>query len=154
MSILLDGKKLANKINENTKKEIKRINSNPNLVAIQVGENAESELYIKNKANIARQVGVIFTYLKFDAKISNEKLLEKINELNANNSVDGIMVQLPLPSHLDEKIISQTIAPWKDVDGFHPLNKGLLDINYTDLIPPTAKGCNWVIGWIQNWCKR
>ncbi len=140
MTTILDGKKLADKINEQIKSEISNLDGNPNLVAVQVGENPESTLYIKHKSNKASELGIIFSHLKFDENIQTMQLVEKINELNQNPNVTGIMVQLPLPKHIDTNIISQAIAPWKDVDGFHPLNKGLLDINQTNLIPPTAEG--------------
>ncbi len=140
MAILLDGTKLANKINENTKKEILDLNYSPNLVAIQVGENPESELYISHKSKKASEIGITFTHLKFREDINTFELVNKITELNKNKNVDGIMVQLPLPKDIDTNIISQAIAPWKDVDGFHPLNKGLLDIDKAELISPTAEG--------------
>ncbi len=140
MSILLDGTKLAAKINEQTKNSIKESGITPHLVAIQVGENSESSLYISHKSKKASEVGMMFTHLTFKEDITTDELMSKINELNTNNDVTGIMVQLPLPLHLDPTIISQGIAPWKDVDGFNPLNKGLLDIDQAELIPPTAQG--------------
>lgn len=140
MAKLMDGKYLSDKINSNIKNEISNMDGNPHLVAIQVGKNSESELYIKHKSKKAKELGFIFTHLKFNEEITIEKLLSSINEMNLNDSVNGIMVQLPLPKHIDAKIISQSIAPWKDVDGFHPLNKGLLDIERAELIPPTAQG--------------
>ncbi len=140
MTTILDGTKLANRINEETKNEINSIEGNPNLVAIQVGENPESDLYLSHKSKKAAETGIIFTHLKFNENISTDELLVKINELNQSPAVDGIMIQLPLPESIDVKLISQAIAPWKDVDGFHPLNKGLLDIELAELIPPTAEG--------------
>ncbi len=140
MTTILDGKKLADKINKKTKEDINFLEGNPHLVAIQVGENPESSLYIKHKANKAKELGIIFTHLTFREDIDTMSLIEKINEINNNPNSHGIMVQLPLPEHIDTELVSQAIAPWKDVDGFHPLNKGLLDINKADLIPPTAEG--------------
>lgn len=140
MATLLDGTKLANKINEETKRIIKEEGIVPNLVAIQVGDNPESSLYISHKSKKASEIGMMFTHLKFKEDITLEELGEKINELNNNPSVHGIMVQLPLPPHLDAGVVAQLVAPWKDVDGFHPLNKGLLDIDKAELIPPTALG--------------
>lgn len=140
MTTLINGIDLANKINEKTKNEIKSLGTFPNLVAVQVGDDPESNLYIEHKSKKSKEVGIIFTHLKFDEKISTMDLLNRINELNKSESVDGIMVQLPLPKHIDSTIISQAVVPWKDVDGFHPLNKGLLDIDIADLIPPTAEG--------------
>ncbi len=140
MTTILDGTKLSNKINEQVKNEISQLEGNPNLVAVQVGDNPESNLYISHKSKKATEVGIIFTHLKFNEDIDTMQLVSKINELNSNPNVNGIMVQLPLPQHIDTELICQAIAPWKDVDGFHPLNKGLLDIDRADLIPPTAEG--------------
>ncbi len=140
MAILLNGTALADKINAETKEEISKLSRNPHLVAIQVGENEESELYIRHKSNKAAETGVKFTHLKYNSDIQTPELMSKINELNKSDEVDGILIQLPLPEHLNPEVISQFIAPWKDVDGFHPLNKGLLDIQQTELIPPTAEG--------------
>ncbi len=140
MTTILDGTKLANKINEQVKNEIAQLEGNPNLVAVQVGDNQESNLYISHKSKKATELGIIFTHLKFNDDIQTMDLISKINELNLNPNIHGIMVQLPLPAHIDTELICQAIAPWKDVDGFHPLNKGLLDIDRVDLIPPTAEG--------------
>ncbi len=140
MTKILDGRKLADKINEQIRSEIVNLEGNPNLVAVQVGENPESSLYIEHKSKKANELGIKFTHLKFDANIQTEELVSKINELNQDQNTTGIMVQLPLPAHIDVNIISQAISPKKDIDGFHPLNKGLLDINQTSLIPPTAEG--------------
>ncbi len=140
MTILLDARKLAERINQETKNEISSLGTNPHLVGLQVGDNPESTLYIQHKSKKASEIGIIFTHLKYEEDIDTMTLIEKINELNQNQNIDGIMIQLPLPKHIDEKIISQAIAPWKDVDGFHPLNKGLLDLNRADLISPTAEG--------------
>ncbi len=140
MTTILDGKKLANKINNQVKEEIASLGTNPHLVGIQVGDNPESTLYINHKSKKAAEIGIIFTHLKFNDDIDTMSLIQKVDEINKNNQVDGIMVQLPLPKQIDVDLISQSIAPWKDVDGFHPLNKGLLDINKSELIPPTAEG--------------
>lgn len=137
---LLDGAKLAKKINEQTKKEIKNFPLKPHLVAIQVGNYPESNIYLEHKKRVAEEVGIKFSLEKFSEKITLSKLLNKILKLNKDSKVDGIMVQLPLPNHIDAKIVSQSIIPWKDVDGFHPLNKGLLDLNQAQLVPPTAFG--------------
>ncbi len=140
MAKILNGTTLSEKINKKTKEEIQKLGTHPHLVAIQVGDNNESTLYIKHKSSKAKELGFIFTHLKFKEGITTMKIVEKINEMNINNNIDGIMVQLPLPENIDKELISQSIAPWKDVDGFHPLNKGLLDIDRAELIPPTALG--------------
>ena len=140
MTKILNGTKLAEKINQQSRSEISKMKSNPHLVAIQVGENKESTLYIKHKSSKAKEIGLKFTHLKINEGSTTTKIIEKISEMNIDNEVDGIMVQLPLPDNFDTDAISQSIAPWKDVDGFHPLNKGLLDIGKAELIPPTALG--------------
>lgn len=136
----LDGIKLANKINENTKKEIMKFESVPHLVAIKVGKNPESELYLGHKSKKAKEVGLKFTLLTFEEDVEMQFLITEIDKLNRDTSVDGIMIQLPLPKHIDSISISQSIEPIKDVEGFHPLNKGLLDIDRAELISPTAQG--------------
>ena len=140
MTKILDGTKLSEKINQQTKSEIEKIGSIPHLVAIQVGENKESSLYIKHKSLKAKEIGMKFTHLKFNEGSTTTNIVNKISEMNIDDEIDGIMVQLPLPINFDTDVISQSIAPWKDVDGFHPLNKGLLDIGKAELIPPTALG--------------
>lgn len=140
MTTLLDGTKLANRINEQTKEAVSKLDKAPHLVAIQVGENPESSLYISHKSKKASEVGMVFTHLTFNEDITLMDLQNKIMELNDNPEVHGIMVQLPLPQHLETALVSQMIFPWKDVDGFNPLNKGLLDINKAELVPPTAQG--------------
>ncbi len=140
MTTLLDGKALANKINEDLKERISTIEGTPHLVAVQIGNVPESDVYIKHKQDKANEIGIKFTHLKFEQEITEEKLVEEISKLNEDKSVDGIMVQLPLPEHIDTNNVGMAIDPIKDVDGFHPLNKGLLDIDETDLVPPTAWG--------------
>ncbi len=140
MAVLLDGLKLANKINSETKETIAKLDTKPHLVAIQVGDVSESNLYISHKAKKAKELGISFSHIKFDENITTKELLVEINKLNDDKSVDGIMVQLPLPNHIYVNVIYKSIIPEKDVDGFNPLNKGLLDINQANLIPPTAKG--------------
>ena len=140
MTTILDGTKLAKKINSETKKEINTFKKNPTLVAIQVGKNKESSLYISHKSAKAKEIGVDFKHLILEQKASEKQLVETITKLNKDKKVDGIMVQLPLPKQIDTKVISQCISPEKDVDAFNPINKGLLDMDVAKLIPPTALG--------------
>ncbi len=140
MTTLLNGKELADIINQQTKKEIDSSEGNPQLVAIQIGDNPESNLYLEHKSKKAAETGIIFTHLKFNDTITTEELMDKIHELNKDPKVSGIMIQLPIPEQIDLALISQFIVPWKDVDGFHPLNKGSLDMGTADLVPPTAQG--------------
>ncbi len=140
MAILMDGKKLAEELFVDLKAEIKTLSGIPQLKAIQVGENAESSVYIKHKKAKCAEVGIGFSLLKLNKDISTEDLLEQIDLINDDDNVDGILVQLPLPKTIDTKLIMQSIAPWKDIDGFNPYNKGLLDLGEETLIPPTASG--------------
>lgn len=136
---ILDGKELAEKLLNHVRTETQPLVMKPNLVAISSGDNKESELYLRKKKEAASSVGIIFTHLHFE-NATTEKLAAKIDELNKSPAVSGIMVQLPLPEGVDESIIMKSIVPWKDIDGFHPYNKGLLDTNETQMIPPTAYG--------------
>lgn len=140
MTKILDGKKISEKINIETKKEISIMQKKPCLVAIQIGDNRESSLYIKHKSTKAKEVGILFLHKKFSKNITSSELIKEIKKLNDDDDVDGIMVQLPLPKHIEANLISKHISPLKDVDGFNPLNKGLLDIDECELIPPTANG--------------
>ncbi|BDU67659.1 MAG: bifunctional protein FolD [Candidatus Tyloplasma litorale] len=140
MAIILDGTRLSQKINTKIKNEILNLKSKPSLVAIQVGNNPESNLYLKHKEKKAQEVGINFSLLKLEENINEKDLIKEIFKLNSNKKIHGIMVQLPLPIQIDQNNISKSIDPSKDVDGFHPLNKGLLDINKAELIPPTANG--------------
>ena len=136
---LLSGKELSEKILSNIKEQTAKLEKKPNLVVVSVGDNEQSKIYIKRKQEVANEVGFVFTHLHFD-NTTEEELFMKVQELSQNPETHGIIVQLPLPETIDAKIISQAIVPWKDVDGFHPLNKGLLSDGIEDIIPPTAKG--------------
>lgn len=144
---LLNGKELADKIKEEVKIEVTKMAANGHrvcLAVIQVGDNAASSTYVRNKENACRYVGIdskIFLLSEDMPKGALEdKLLKLIKNLNEDKTVNGILVQLPLPSHIDEHKIIQTIAPEKDVDGFHELNIGKLTIGEDTFVPCTAKG--------------
>jgi len=124
--ILLDGKKYANKINENLKEEIKNNNYLIKLEVILVGNNFASEKYVNSKKQKAKDLGIELKINKYNNDVSEEELINKIKELNLNNKVNGIFVQLPLPSHINVSNIINVIDPKKDVDGFTPLNIGNL----------------------------
>ena len=136
---LLNGTEISEKILSGIKEQTSKLENKPNLVVISVGDNEQSKIYINRKQEVANEVGFIFTHLHFD-EATEEKLFAKVQELSQNPDIHGVIVQLPLPNNIDPAIISQAIVPWKDVDGFHPLNKGLLSDGIEDIIPPTAKG--------------
>lgn len=129
MAKIIDGKKTAEQIRGELKKEVVKFKKEgrvPGLTVILVGENPASQTYVKFKERAAREIGIYSDVIRMDSNISQEELLEEIGRLNKDNKVDGILVQLPLPDHIDEKIVIEAIDPSKDVDGFHPINTGRL----------------------------
>ncbi len=138
MAKIVDGNKISNKIILELIEEVSFLDKKPVLKAIQIGENPQSTLYLKKKELLSKEVGIDYELIVFNKDIPISTLIDKIDELNKDTNVDGIIVQMPLPLFMDSKIIMQKISPMKDVDGFHPLNKGLLDINRSKFIPPTA----------------
>ncbi len=143
--MIIDGKKTAAKLRADIKKQISElktsINSVPSLSVILVGEDPASKIYVKNKEKYSKEVGINSEVIKYPENIEEKIILDKIKELNKNNKVSGILVQLPLPKHIDKKKIIETILPSKDVDGFHPVNVGNLSSGYESNIPCTPLGC-------------
>lgn len=118
----------------------------PTLAIIMIGDNAASKIYVHNKMKRASEVGIKAELIHFSSHISQTKLLKEINRLNNDKSIHGIIVQLPMPDHIDKQIIQQNIAPLKDVDGFHPMNVGMLHAEIKDaMIPCTPQGCMHLI---------
>ncbi len=149
MTHIINGKEIAQKLRASLKREIDIIREKhskvPGLAVIQVGSVAASSVYVKAKTKSAHEVGIKVIDHHLDKEITQEKLLELINNLNNQNNVNGILVQLPLPNHIHEQTILDSIHPDKDADGFHPLNVGKLSIaSHNDenlLIPCTPYGC-------------
>jgi len=149
MKKIINGKEIAQNLRNSIKKEIlelkKNYNEVPGLAVVQVGNVAASSVYVKAKTKSAHEVGIEVIDHHVDENISQEDLLKLIDKLNNQNNVNGILVQLPLPKHINEQIILDSIDPNKDADGFHPLNVGKLSIaNSNDenlLIPCTPYGC-------------
>ena len=149
MTIIIDGKEISKKLREDLNKEIKdlkkKYNSVPGLAVVQVGNVAASSVYVKAKTKSAKEVGIEVIDHHLEESISEEELLNLIEKLNNQNNVSGILVQLPLPKHMNEQLILDSINPDKDADGFHPLNVGKLSIaSHNDenlLIPCTPYGC-------------
>lgn len=142
MTILLDGKAQAKIIKEHLKEQIAQ-NQNkrkPKLVVIIVGSDPASLTYVQAKAKACEQVGMESEIIRFEATITQQTLLETISRCNQDPLVDGILVQLPLPKHLDEQQVILTLDPSKDVDGFHPLNVGYLHSKQAGFVPCTPKG--------------
>ena len=139
---IINGKELALKIREDLKQKIGTLNCKPKLAVILVGHDGPSEIYVKNKQKAAAEAGIDTELLTFEDNVTQEQLENLIERLNADKTVNGILVQLPLPAHLDCEKILIKIDPLKDVDGFHPLNIGLLQNNSLKAtIAATPKGC-------------
>lgn len=139
---LLNGKELADKVKEEVKETVEKMAANGQsvrLAVIQVGGDAASTTYVRNKQNACRYVGIKSTTFQY-GEISEEKLIRTIELLNEDKDTNGILVQLPLPSYINEHKVIQTIAPEKDVDGFHEINVGKLMIGKETFVPCTAKG--------------
>ena len=151
--ILIDGKKAAAELREELKKEVSELKSEynkvPGLTVILVGEDAPSQIYVRNKEKSANEVGLKSEVIKYPASIEEKTVLNKIEELNKDESVSGILVQLPLPKHIDKQKVIETILPSKDVDGFHPMNVGNLSSGYESSIPCTPLGCYLMIKKIE-----
>ena len=126
MTVILDGKKVSQKVLEMVKSRVEGLSKQPHLVVILVGDNPASKIYVNNKKKAAEKVGIKSTIINLGIDVSEEKLLKKIDELNNDNDVTGILVQLPLPEHINKDNVITAISPKKDVDGFHPLNVGKL----------------------------
>ena len=140
---LLNGKELADKIKEEVRDEVKAMNDNGqsvSLAVIQVGDNAASSTYVRNKENACKYCGIQSAVYRFDESIDEEQLLRFIRNRNHPNDVNGVLVQLPLPKHINEYKVIQSIAPEKDVDGFHEINVGKLMIGEETFVPCTTKG--------------
>ena len=141
---LLDGKKTSQEIQAELKDLVSKKVSNggkaPHLAAVLVGENGASLTYVNAKVKACERIGFKSTLVKLSESISEEKLLEEINNLNANNDVDGFIVQLPLPNHIDETKVTLAIDPEKDVDGFHPQNVGRMALGLPTFLPATPNG--------------
>ncbi|MDX1943675.1 MAG: bifunctional methylenetetrahydrofolate dehydrogenase/methenyltetrahydrofolate cyclohydrolase FolD [Saprospiraceae bacterium] len=142
--IVLDGVKLAKDIKLELAKEVDQIRSTggkiPHLAAVLVGEDPASQVYVRNKVKSCEEIGFHSTLIRKDASISEAELLEIVNELNLNEAIDGFIVQLPLPKHINEEKITLAIDPRKDVDGFHPVNFGRMAQGLPAYLPATPFG--------------
>lgn len=140
MTLLLNGFELAKQCREELAERVKAMPRAPKLAVILVGDNPASAIYVRNKEKAAAEVGVESLVYRLDSA-TQEELTALIEQLNADETVDGILVQMPLPAPLNEQEILQTINPAKDVDGFHPLNLGKLLIGEPAPVACTPKGC-------------
>ena len=141
---VLNGKETAQAIKDSLKLEVAQLSSRgnpvPHLVAILVGDNGASETYVASKVKACQEVGFKSTLIRLEEEITELKLLEIIRGLNADPDVDGILVQLPLPKHISDEEVINTIDPAKDVDGFHPNNVGRMVLGHPTFVPATPYG--------------
>ena len=141
MAVILDGKKLRDKIFEDLKAKLDKMDQKPTLAVILVGENPASQIYVRNKKKTAEKLGINSISIEYPSEITENELLEKIDELNNDENVTAILVQLPLPAHIDKNKVIDKILPQKDVDGLTPYNLGKLFSGEEPYVYPcTPKG--------------
>jgi len=144
MAIIIDGKIVSQKIKDHLAEEVRKIKASgqkiPHLAAVLVGEDGASKTYVAGKVKACEYVGITSTLKKFDADITEDFLLKVVDELNADDDIDGYIVQLPLPEHISPQRIMERIPPEKDVDGFHPVNIGRMTKNLPSYISATPFG--------------
>lgn len=147
--MLIDGKKIAKDLRTKIKKQVDELiaegKRRPGLDVILVGENPASQIYVRNKHRACEEVGIKSTIHKMPENTSEQDLLNLIDQLNQSAEVDGILCQLPLPKQISEEKVIKAILPEKDVDGFHPLNTGLLFSGGESLLPCTAAGIIYML---------
>ena len=142
--IILDGKKTANDIKQKIAIKVAKLENargkNPHLAAILVGSDGASETYVNAKVRACAKVGIDSTLIRLEITVSEEELLAEIEKINNNAAIDGLIVQLPLPKHIDEMKVTEAISHKKDVDGFHPANIGRMTLNSPTFLPATPAG--------------
>ena len=147
--MIIDGKKASALLRKELKEKVNKLKSTynavPGLTVILVGEDPPSKIYVKNKEKSAIEVGINSEVIRYPDNIEEKVVLNKIKELNKNDKVSAILVQLPLPKHIDKRKVIEAIDPKKDVDGFHPVNVGNLSSGYDSTIPCTPLGCYLLI---------
>jgi methylenetetrahydrofolate dehydrogenase (NADP+)/methenyltetrahydrofolate cyclohydrolase len=137
---IIDGKAIAEKVRSELKEKIAKSSGKPGLAIVQVGDNPVSAVYIHKKMIAGNDVGIHMEHVHLPADTHEAELLSAIDKLNQRNDIHGMIVQLPIPEHLDDFLVLDAILPHKDVDGFHPMNVGSLVIGKPRFIPATAKG--------------
>ncbi|MDA7593371.1 bifunctional methylenetetrahydrofolate dehydrogenase/methenyltetrahydrofolate cyclohydrolase [Candidatus Pelagibacter sp.] len=151
--ILIDGKKIAAELREELRLEVLELktkhNKIPGLTVILIGDMAPSQIYVRMKEKAANEVGLKSEVIRYPGTVEEKTVLDKIEELNKDESISGILVQLPLPKHIDKQKVIETILPGKDVDGFHPMNVGNLSSGYESSVPCTPLGCYLMIKKIE-----
>ena len=143
MAEIIDGKELAKKVRKELKKDVEALKAkgiNPKLAVIMVGNDPGSTVYVRNKSKACEKVGIEFEEFLFDEKTEEAELLDLIDKLNADDSIHGILLQCPVPKHIDVNKAFRRISPNKDVDGFNPINVGNLTIGEDAFISCTPYG--------------
>ena len=144
MATKIDGKRIAAEVRERVKQGVAELNGQgqraPGLAVVLVGEDPASQVYVRNKTKACEKAGMVHKQINLEATCSQDTLLGVIDDLNKDDSIDGILVQLPLPPHLDSDLVIQNIRPDKDVDGFHPVNMGKLALGEQGFVPCTPLG--------------
>lgn len=141
MTIILDGKKLRDKIFEGLKSKLDKMPIKPTLAVILAGDDPSSRIYVNNKKKCAEKLGINSIVIEYPAEVTEQELIEKIQELNEDNNITAILVQLPLPKHIDKSNVINTISPKKDVDGLTTYNAGKLFTGEKPYVYPcTPKG--------------
>ena len=147
--MIIDGKKISAVLREKLKEKVSKLksiyNAVPGLTVVLVGEDPPSKIYVKNKEKSAIEIGINSEVIRYPDNVEEKVVLNKIKELNENDKVSGILVQLPLPKHIDKRKVIETINPNKDVDGLHPMNVGNLSSGYDSMVPCTPLGCYLLI---------
>ena len=141
---ILSGREIAESIKEEVRDEVSRLfeenGFRPGLTVVRVGEDPASAVYVGNKVKTSHELGIISEHIHLDADTTHDEVLSTVQRLNSRDDIDGILVQLPLPDHIDENAILEAIDPQKDVDGFHPMNVGRLNQGQRSLVPCTPAG--------------
>ncbi|MGC9158597.1 MAG: bifunctional 5,10-methylenetetrahydrofolate dehydrogenase/5,10-methenyltetrahydrofolate cyclohydrolase [Terracidiphilus sp.] len=143
MPRILDGASIAAAIKQEVAEEVKRLAERgirPGLAAVLVGDVAASRIYVRNKVETCAELGIRSELITPPAAVTTEEMLALVADLNTREEIDGILIQLPLPAHVDAKVLLEAVAPAKDVDGFHPVNVGRLQAGRPSLVPCTPAG--------------
>lgn len=141
---IISGKEVSNKVKDDIAKEVEQLKANgtkiPHLAAVLVGSDGASRTYVNAKVKACERVGFGSTLVQLDESISEGELLAEVEKLNNDPDIDGYIVQLPLPKHIDEQKVTEAIAPEKDVDGFHPVSLGKMLLHLPSFLPATPAG--------------
>jgi methylenetetrahydrofolate dehydrogenase (NADP+) / methenyltetrahydrofolate cyclohydrolase len=141
MARIIDGAAIAKNLRRELAKAVASENLTPGLAVVLVGDNSASQIYVRNKTRAAEEAGIKSWTHRLPAAATQDRLLAIIDELNNDKNVHGVLVQLPLPAHIDAQRVTLAIDPEKDVDGFHPINAGRLSLGLPGFVPCTPQGC-------------